>query len=325
MPELRVRTAVSIQSVQTLLYSFLPRSLTCERPVLKLRTNGSALSGGASGALLLTTAMACFSFSDIMAKQLSDAFTPFALAWTRYVGLCALILPYAVARPDILSTRRWGLHLLRAASFLASALLFLMAISSVSIAEATAMAFAAPLFVTLLAWLVLRERVTSLDWLTVTLGFVGVLVVARPGSSSFGWASLLPIGASLAWSVAVICTRELSTTERPTTLLLASTVAGAVMLSILTPPANTVLIGLHASRLGLMSLAWSAGQWLTIAAYRAAPAATLSPFSYSQMLWAALLGFAVFSHIPDAISIVGMAIIIFSGGLGACIAQRDRG
>lgn len=116
------------------------------------------------GALLLTAAMGCFSPSDVLAKQLSAVLPPVVLAWCRYLLLLLTVLPIAMLRPATFRTRRAGWQAARAAGLVGSAVLFLMALRALPIAEATAMVFASPLFVTLLAALVLHERVPLRRW-----------------------------------------------------------------------------------------------------------------------------------------------------------------
>jgi drug/metabolite transporter (DMT)-like permease len=269
----------------------------------------------ARAALLVVLSMMCFSVADVLAAQLARDLSPVALAWARYTMLAALLLPLATARPSMWRTRRLPLHLTRTASQVASALFFMAGFQRVPVAEATAMVFAAPLFVTVLAVAVLRERVAARDWLPVLLGFAGVLVVVRPGSSTFGWAALFPIASSLAWAVAVICTRHLASTERPGTSLLIASVTGALLLSTLLREVNAASLATHVLPLACMGLAWSVGLWLTVAAHQSATAGTLAPFSYTQLLWTSLLSMAIFSHVPDAASCAGMAIILASGVL----------
>jgi drug/metabolite transporter (DMT)-like permease len=274
------------------------------------------------GAALLVAAMAAFSTSDALAKQLAQTFPALVMAWCRYALLFKLVLPLALRRPDAWRTRRPGLQAARAAGLVASAVLFLFALQALPVAEATAMVFASPLFVTLLAALVLREPVRPARWWPVVLGFAGVLVVVRPGSSVFGGAALFPLLSSLAWACAVICTRRLSSIDSTTTTLLYSGLLGAALLSVWLPATALPLMLPHALPLLGMAAAWCGAQRLTIAAYRLAPAATIAPFAYSQLLCAAVIGWLVFEHVPDAISLAGMGVILGSGMWAAGAARR---
>ena len=275
------------------------------------------------GAALLIAAMAAFSLSDVMAKKLSASLPPMAIAWLRYLLLLLTVLPLAIAQPAAWRTRRPLLQAGRAAGLVASAVLFLFAIQAMPVAEATAMVFASPLFVTLLAALVLREVVPLPRWLPVVMGFIGVLIVVRPGFLGFGGAEIFPLLSSMAWAVAVVCTRRLSEVDSATTTMLYSGVFGTAGLSLLLPALQLPDLWAQGPLVLGMAATWCAAQWLTIAAYRTAPAASIAPFAYSQLVWAALLGFAVFQHVPDAISLLGMGVILASG-LAAAWQGRGR-
>jgi drug/metabolite transporter (DMT)-like permease len=268
----------------------------------------------ARGGAMLVAAMACFSISDVLAKHLSADLAPVVLAWCRYVLLLALVAPLAVVRPQILRTRRPYLQLLRSVGLVGSAVLFLLGLRLLPVAEATAMVFASPLFVTLLATLFLGERLSLPRWLPVALGFAGVLVVVRPGAGVFGMAALFPLLSSLAWACAVVCTRKLSAEDSSATTTFYSALAGAAALTIALPPIDASLAA-HAPALALMACSWCAAQWLTISAYRAAPATSIAPYAYSQLVWATLLSIAVFAHVPDLMSLSGMGIIVAAGVL----------
>lgn len=280
----------------------------------------------AQGALLLIAAMACFSLSDVMAKQLAGTVSPMTLAWLRFALLLTTVAPLALARPHLWRSRRPGLQLARAMGLAGSAVLFLFGLRALPVPEATAMVFASPFFVTLLAAWLLREQVPLRRWLPVTLGFAGVLIVARPGAPTFGAAALFPLLSSMAWATAVVSSRKLSATDPSATTMLYSSLAGTAVLGAAMPTLDQSMLMRHGWLLASMAIAWCAAQWLTITAYRLAPAATIAPFAYCQLVWAALLGFAAFGHVPDLPSTVGMAVIIVSGALAVWLSKpREPG
>jgi drug/metabolite transporter (DMT)-like permease len=278
----------------------------------------------ARGALLLVAAMATFSLSDVMAKRLAADVPPVALAWCRYLLLVATTVPLALAQPALWRTRSPGWQAARAAGLTGSAVFFLLALGALPVAEATAMVFASPLFVTLLAALLLKERVALARWAPVMLGFAGVLVVVRPGSSVFGAAALYPLASSLCWASAVACTRKLSANDASATTMLYSSLLGTAALTVILPPLQPDVLLTHGLLVAGMAGSWCVGQWLTIAAYRAASAAAIAPFAYSQLVWAAGLGVAVFGHVPDGVSLAGIGVILASGLLAAWLERRSR-
>ncbi|MFT4267706.1 MAG: DMT family transporter [Xenophilus sp.] len=269
----------------------------------------------ARGALLLVAAMGAFALSDVLSKQLAPVFTPVQVAWLRYALLLATVLPWA-RRPAAWRSRHPLLHAGRAAGLIGSAVLFQYAIQAMPVAEATAMVFASPLFVTLLAALALREPVGGRRWAAVLLGFAGVLVVARPGRLAFGGAEVFPLLSSMAWAIAVVCTRRLAG-EPVETAMLYPALAGALLLAPWLPLPDSGLSPGQACTALAMAASWCGAQWLTALAYRTAAASSIAPFAYAQLLWAALLGAAVFGHVPQAGALAGMALILLSGVLAA--------
>jgi drug/metabolite transporter (DMT)-like permease len=274
--------------------------------------------------VLLVTAMAFFSVSDALAKYLSASLSPFALAWFRYLMLLGTVVPLAVMRPRTWRTAKPLLQVARAVSLVASALLFMWGLKILPVAEATAMVFASPLFVTLLATVLLREFVPWPRWIPVTLGFVGVLIVVRPGFSGYGGAELFPILSSVAWAVSIVVTRQLSKADSSATTMLYAGVLGTAGLTLVLPPLDMAVVTAKAHWLVVMGVFWCTGQWLTIAAYRVATAAEIAPFAYSQLMWATLLGLVVFHHVPDFVSLLGMAVIVASGLLAAWQTRMAR-
>ncbi|MGC4008402.1 MAG: DMT family transporter [Pseudomonas sp.] len=267
------------------------------------------------GAVLLVAAMGAFSLSDVLAKQLAPSLAPAQVAWVRYALLLVTVLPWA-RRPAAWRTRHPLLHGGRVAGLIGSAVLFQHAIHAMPVAEATAMVFASPLFVTMLAALALREPVSGRRWLAVLLGFAGVLVVVRPGRLAFGGAEVFPLLSSMAWACAVICTRRLAS-ESVQTAMLYPALAGALLLAPWLPAADALASPPQALTALAMAASWCAAQWLTVLAYRTASASSIAPFAYSQLLWAGLLGAAIFGHVPHGMALAGMALILLSGVLAA--------
>ncbi len=279
-------------------------------------------SRDSAGIVMLIAAMGCFAASDVLAKQLSARLPAIEIAWFRYLALLVSIGPLLLRHRGVLRSQRLGVQVGRSLALVASAVLFILAIGRLPIAEATAMVFASPLFVTLLSAWLLRERVDALRWATVAVGFVGVLFVMRPGTSAFQPAALLPVASSLAWAVAVICTRRASETDGVATTMAHSALIGAALLSALVVPVFDAPNAYEALLLVAMAVAWCAAQWLTVAAYHRGDASTLAPFAYSQLLFASLLGIVVFGQWPDAVALAGIGVILGCGGVAAWRSVR---
>ena len=281
-------------------------------------------TSNASGMLLLVVSMGLFSLSDALVQYAGAGLSPLRLAWLRYCLLLLSVLPLLARRPRLARTRHPWVQAARALCLVGSALLFLQGLKTLAIADATALVFASPLYVTVLAALLLRERHGLVRNLPVLLGFAGVLVIAQPGGAQFQSAYLFPMSSSLAWAVAVICTRFLSAGEASATTMLYSATLGLLLLSPVVQPGDWRLVAAHWPALTAMALAWCAAQWLVLLAYRQAAPAAIAPFSYTQLLWAGLLGWGLFGQLPSARTTAGMAIILCSGLMAAWVSRRTQ-
>jgi drug/metabolite transporter (DMT)-like permease len=229
----------------------------------------------------------------------------------------------------LLRSRTPGLQVVRGFGVVGSAVLFISALQYLPLAEATAINFVSPAFVTLLSVPVLGERVGWRRWTALAVGMAGMLLIVRPGSDVFTPAALLPIVAAGSWAAAVVVTRRIGTTDPPMTTLIWTAGVGFVALTVLlllgaivggpghVQMPNTTELGLGL----LIGIVSSAAQWLVVLAFRAAPASVLAPFSYAQLLFAGLLGFLMFGTVPDRWTFLGAGVIAASG---LYTAHRER-
>ncbi len=276
-----------------------------------------------SAIVMIVAAMACFSTSDALAKYLT-AFLPIVvIVWIRYLAFVVTLSPLLRRGRGVLRTRRPFLHVVRALALASSSALFIFALRVLPIAEATALVFASPLFVTVLSSWVLEERVDRVRWLIVVAGFAGVVVVMRPGSAAFHPAALLPVGSSLAWAISVICTRKLTVHDGVDTTLVYSGLLGFAVLTVLALPQIAMPPAEALGAAAAMAIVWSAAQWLSVHAYHRGNVSVLAPFSYSQLLWSTLIGVIAFQHVPDATSLAGIATILACGVFAAWWSTRD--
>jgi drug/metabolite transporter (DMT)-like permease len=273
--------------------------------------------------LLVVASVALFSVSDVLAKLLRQQSLPATeIAWLRYLAFAGLaVLLAGRGRFAGLRPRRPGLQVLRGLFLLGSALFFITGLAYLPVAEATAIVFISPTFITALSVVFLGEVVGIRRWAAVLAGFLGVLVVIRPGGDSIQAAALLPVASALSWAATIVITRKIGTTERAETTLLWSACIGLLALTAVVPfgflPPSPGQVGIGLA-LGLCS---SLGQYLVILAYRRAAASVLAPFSYVQLLSSALLGYAAFSAVPDQATLLGAAVIVLSG---LYTAHRER-
>lgn len=270
-------------------------------------------TGPAIGLVIL--AVSLFSLSDVLAKQLSAHAPAMQVGWLRYVAFAAVaVLMAARARFRTIVARRPGLQIARGLAVLGSGLLFILGLERLGVAEATAVAFVAPAFITGLSILVLKEVVGVRRWIAVGLGLAGVLLVVRPGGSAFQPAALFPLASALCGAIGVVVTRKMGADDRAETTLLWSALIGAGGLTLLAPlwigPIGRAELGIGLAMGGLYGL----GQYLLIQAYSGGEVSVLAPFSYAQLITSAVLGLAVFGHMPDGWALAGMGVIMLSGG-----------
>jgi drug/metabolite transporter (DMT)-like permease len=194
-------------------------------------------------------------------------------------------------------------------------------LSFLPLADATAIVFISPLMITALSIPLLGEKVGIRRWIALCVGFVGVMVVIRPGTGAFNPAALLPLASATTWALCLVLTRTMHGADRVLTTLFYSTLTGLVAAGLMLPffwvPPTPGALALMAGQ-GVLS---TAGQALLIFGYGRAPASVLAPFHYSQMLWATLIGYFAFSTIPDVPTWAGAAIVIASG---LYVIHRER-
>jgi drug/metabolite transporter (DMT)-like permease len=260
---------------------------------------------------------------DVAAKFLSGSLPALQIAWLRYLAFVLILLPVLTVKGprQALRSRRPGLQILRGLALLGSTLSFFSALQYLAVPDVTAIFFVAPIMVTALSVPLLRERVGIERWAAAVVGFVGVLIVVRPGTEAFQLASLLPILGALSWAFGLIFTRRLSGFDPPLMTLAFSALLGFLLLSALVP---LVWMPLSWSQLvlgALIGLASTAGHWMVVLAYRHGDASLLSPYAYTQLIWASAFSWLVFGSFPELRTYAGAGVIVASGLL---IAYRER-
>jgi Predicted permease, DMT superfamily len=279
-------------------------------------------SGMAIGQVVL--GVIALSGSDAFAKLLGAGLPAAEVTWLRYVVFTAAIVAVAAMRPGASwRSRRPRLQVVRGLLVLGSAQLFVLGLGHLGVAEATAVAFVAPVLITLLSIPLLGEVVGRRRWTALAVGLIGVLIVVRPGAEAFGPGALLPLASAFLGALSVIAARKLGAVDAPTTTLLWSACVGLGGLT-LAAPFWFEPLGARALLLGLaMGGLYALGQAALISAYSVAPASLLAPFTYAQLLSAALIGALAFDRYPDAVSLVGMGVIALSGAY-TLLRERHR-
>ena len=273
-------------------------------------------------------ALMLFAGMDTTSKYLAERLPVPVIVAGRYIVHTALML--AVLAPvqgrQLFQTQRTGWVLARGVTLAVASLFMGLALQRMPVAEATAIVYLSPLVVVVLAGRLLGEKVGASAWWSVGLGFAGVLCIARPGGQLDPWGLVFALcNMSLAATYQLL-SRSLSRTERTVPMLFYSAMAGAVIFGVLLP---WQLQGVSPS---LQEWAWlvalgagaGLGHYLYTAAFRQAPASVLAPLSNLQMVWAGLLGWWVFAHIPDGWALLGMGLIAAAGALTALRVRQGR-
>lgn len=272
---------------------------------------------------MMCAGVVCLCLNDAIAKTLTADYNPIQILFLRNIIALpiAILIALKMGGRTALISHRPAAHLLRGALWICAATLFFTGLSLMGLAEATALVFIMPVFVTAISALVLREQVGWRRWTAVLVGFVGVLVVVRPGSGAFQAASLLPIATAFVYAMLMLSARFVDPRESVWTLMLYLTGAGALISALAMP---FVWVQPHAEDIWLflgVALFGTIGITLITQAFRLAPAAVVAPFDYTALLWATLLGWLLWDEIPDMATYVGAAIIIASG---IAIVLRER-
>ena len=269
------------------------------------------------GVALMCGAVLCFALLDAMAKYLAGHMDPLQVAGMRFVTafVVALVFSNPLTRPGLLKTGQPGLQFLRGLMLVATTILNFLAFRYLQLDEALAILFSTPFLVAIAAGPLLGEWVGWRRWTAIGVGFAGVLVVIRPGlGGGMQWAALFSVGAAIFYAAYGIATRMVSRTDpSETTLFYGNLVAVCVMAPLLPFVWQGPLSALDLTLLVAVGALGSAGHYLLIAAHRRAPASVLSPFMYTQLVWATTLGFLVFGDVPTQWTLAGGAIVVASG------------
>ena len=266
------------------------------------------------GILLLLASTLLFSISDVMAKFLGDYIPVIEIGWIRYFTFLVVVLIVNLQRGRMkLRVNYPGVQLMRGVMMVASMLLFIFSLRFLPLADAAAIGFVSPLFITALSVPMLGEVVGIRRWTAIAVGFIGVLIVIRPGTGAFQPAAFLVLASSLCWAFASIFTRRIAGRDDTSATMLWTGIIGFGLLSALVPFDFTFPSVPHLALNIVLGTIATIGQYWMILAYRHAGAALLAPFSYIQLLWAISSGYLIFGTLPDQMTLLGASIITASG------------
>jgi len=274
------------------------------------------------GALLMAAAAVMFAIMHGSVRWVSAEIHPFEVAFFRnFFGFLVLIPWFATQGLRPLRTKRFGLHMLRASSNVVAMVMFFMALSMTPLAVVQALGFTAPLFATVLAILILGEKVRLRRWTALIAGFTGALIIVRPGIQPLDAGSLLTVGSAAVWGLTLVMIKVLSRTDSAVTIT-------AYMVLLMTP-LSLVPALFYWTWPGPEAWFWLAfcgvtgtlAQLLMTQSFRVADATVVMPFDFTKIVWGALIGYLVFGEVVDVWTWVGAAVI-FSGV--TYITYRER-
>jgi len=265
--------------------------------------------------LLMVGSGAVFTCSNAATKWLVAIYpigeTMFTRTLVSLIFLGAFILP--TAGLAVYRTQRIGAHVIRAGSQAASQTMLAIAFTMMPLAGVTAIMFSSPIFTTLASIYFLHERVGASRWIALLIGFLGVLVIAAPGADSFQVGALFALGSDLLFGTVVVGVRGMTATESTGTLIMYQLTLLTGVYALTLPFGFVMPTGFDAMIMIVSGLGNGAAQYAWTRAIHLAPASAIVPFQYLQLVWAMLLGFAVWGDLPTVALLIGSAIVIASG------------
>lgn len=275
--------------------------------------------------LLILASGILFSFLDAGAKWLVlSGMSASFVVWVRFAVhvVLVLILFQGWHNREMYRVRSLPLQVLRGVFLFGSTIFNFLALLTLPLADAMAIYFLAPMVITALAGPLLGEWAGWRRWVAIGVGFIGMVVVIRPGFGTFGLGHTYALLSMLSYSLYVLMTRRMAATETSASLIFYSALAPVVFMSPALPLAGSVPPDLlHWAVLISLGFFGGLGHWLIIHAYKRSQVSGLAPYPYAQIIWATLWGYLLFGDVPDRYTVVGAAIIVASG---LYIVHRER-
>jgi drug/metabolite transporter (DMT)-like permease len=267
----------------------------------------------------MCAAVACFACLDASAKLLvGRGYAAEQVVFVRYAANLALLLAFVnpLTVPGVFRSARPGLQIARGVMIVVSSGTNFFALRYLQLAETVSIMFAAPFITALLAGLVLKQWLGPWHWAAIGLGFVGVLIVTRPGLGGLHWAAWLMVVGACAYAIYNLLTRAVAAHDSAATTITLGSLYGTLFSApfALAPAAMRAPESMTDAALMLGTGAFGlVGHWLLVLAHRRASAQSLAPFVYTQLVWMILLGWTVFGDVPAPSTLLGAAVVVASG------------
>ncbi len=267
------------------------------------------------GYILNLMAWLILPFMDAIAKYLSFSLPVLQVTWFRFFfsTIFTLLFISFFSRKSFKTPRNLKYQIIRGILLLTSSVFFFFSISIISLPKALTLAFICPLVVTALSPYFLNEKVGLRRWIAVTTGFIGILIVIRPGIIEFNLASLAAIGTGICYAFYLIVTRKLKNKDNGFLTLLTTSFVGTIILSLfipfiwISPTYNEYILGFT------MGFIAALAHGMIIISYNYAEASKLAPLGYFEIITNIFISYILFSNLPDNFTFLGLSIIIISG------------
>ncbi|MGI9317484.1 MAG: DMT family transporter [bacterium] len=271
------------------------------------------------GIVLIVLGLSIAAMTGAIMKLLSDDLSAYQITWFRFAGFALVLLPVVYVRIGRAAMRpaRPRMQVVRGITMAASTVAFVIGARTIDYADAIAILYAYPFLLTLLAVLFLDERVGWTGWVGVIGGFIGVLLVMRPSFSAFNAGTLFVFLCAAIVSIQMTLNRKLGALSHPLVTSFWGALVAAAVLSLFLPFYWQPVDSSHALLICLMVISGALNQTLVVFAFAKAPASTLAPFTYFEIVAAVVIGFVVFGTLPVWISWLGILLISASGLLVA--------
>jgi len=265
--------------------------------------------------LLNISAWMLLPIMDGIAKHLSSEINFMQVVWGRYffMALISILITFFFYKKHLTWPKNIRIQIIRSLFLFLSTILFFYAISIISLAEALTLAFVSPMIVTLLSALILKERVGIRRWSAVFVGFIGALIVIRPGFNEINLATIAAFSCGICYAFYIISTRKLSNIDSPILTLIFTGLSGTIIISIIIPfywtwPSSTQWILLFS-----LSAIGTIAHLLLILSLNFAEASKLAPLAYFEIIMNVIIGYYFFGDFPDKFIWIGLSVIISSG------------
>jgi drug/metabolite transporter (DMT)-like permease len=264
----------------------------------------------------MLTGVAAFSFMDASLKLLTEHYPSAQVAALRGLAALPVVFLWALYAGGAgqLMRIRWPLHLIRGVLSVFMMITFTFALKSLSLAKVYALFFVAPLMIAVFSIFMLGERVTRTQWVAIVVGFLGVLIVLRPGADGFAWLGTIAVlGTALAYALSSILVKIIGRTDSTQSMIFWMTCMLAIGATLIALPDWQPILRKDYLLICGVAITGAIGQWGITEAFKRGPAASVAPLEYSGLGWVIIIDFVVWSVVPEWHTLAGAAVIIGSG------------